>query len=313
MKDLREMLVVQPGGSLYGQWTSTGNPVVHVAISESGPQKDGIETFLFKNFRLCHIGEWRTARNDSRSRLELLSKYKGRGRERGGSLRFIVLEVAKEEIYPFLFVNQEHKGQGKMDPLEGENPFNRKDVFTQSIVGHNQNSYQPSAAAGSQSILGLRQQSYQPPAAAAYQGQRYQIQNRASQGQEARTSGDQWYAGEYGSAKLKYAFQKFQEIAGHGTEVEMKRDTETHNVSLLFCDNHFKKWEAKFPAQFPQEGAVLIDKSSQKTSHGSAAYETNYSSSYSPQNHRPGEKQMLPNHTVEDAVRKIVEFIKTGR
>lgn len=38
----------ETGGSLYGQWTSTGDPVVHVAISKSGKYVDGDETFFSK-------------------------------------------------------------------------------------------------------------------------------------------------------------------------------------------------------------------------------------------------------------------------
>ena len=113
------------GGSLYGQWTSTGDPVVHVAISKSGKYMDGVETFFFKNYRLCHIGEWRVANPDHRTREELLSKYKG---SRPAKI-FVILEVTAEATYPFLFVDGKSHGEGRVEALQGENLYNKLELL----------------------------------------------------------------------------------------------------------------------------------------------------------------------------------------
>ena len=94
----------QKGGSLFGQWTSTGNPVIHRAMSFSQSQsdRDAVAKSLHEAFRVCHIGEWRPVESHtydmeaSEARQRLIS---GRGEPPTG---FLVLDVSKTEIVPFL-------------------------------------------------------------------------------------------------------------------------------------------------------------------------------------------------------------------
>jgi len=53
----------EASGSLFGLWTSTGNPVVRVIMGKEETKTKGQR--LYEAYRLCNIGEWRTVdRND---------------------------------------------------------------------------------------------------------------------------------------------------------------------------------------------------------------------------------------------------------
>ena len=281
------------GGSLYGQWTSTGNPVVHVAISDSGPQREEMATLMCTSFMLCHIGEWRAA-GDSRSRQNLLSKYKGsrQGRWRPGApSRFLVLEVNRDGVTPFLFVDQVHQGQGKLEKLEGENPFNRRDVLTKLIGSHNQPTHQQSAAAYHQP-----EAAYHQPAAAGQANAR-SVHTR-SQSNEADTRSHQWYARDSGNEKVTYVFKELQKIARQ-QQVDMSRDTITHDMSMSFTDSrNFKKWVVKFPSDFPFEAASLLVESSSPV--------TGYTTSQRTISQPSSDK-------VEKALGHMIHYIKTYR
>lgn len=240
----REAVRGGSGGSLLGQWTSTGNPVVHVVTS--GPQHAGFAERLYDSFRLCHIGEWRpvthSAGNDARARKDLLSKYKKQGRPATPS-RFLVLDVYSAGIDPFLFIKQAtqmtREERGKLDILEGQNPFNLAPRNTQYTVINNPPSYHQSAATG--------------------QVRRSQLGPSRSQSQEAETQPTQWYASEDGNKELTFVYKEFQKIA-QSRGVEMSRDTHTHNMSMLFTDQYRgRKWEVKFPSNFPRSGAILAE------------------------------------------------------
>ena len=72
---------------------------------------------------------------------------------------------------------------------------------------------------------------------------------------------NQWYASDSGNRNLQFVFQEFQKVARSG-QVEMSRDTQSHDLSMSFtvaCSGN--KWEVKFPANFPHEGALLIETS----------------------------------------------------
>ena len=227
----------ETGGSLYGQWTSTGNPVVHVVMSKSGKYSDGDETFFSKNYRLCHIGEWRIANPDHRTREALLSKYKGSRPAK----RFVILEVTADAVYPFLFVDGKSQEQGRVEALQGENPFNKLELHgTPSL------NYSPGTS-GTQHRLSHFQQ--------------YPVRTRQPQVQDVYTSSSQWYANESGEEKLKQVFLKLKDMATR-EEVEMSRDTRTHDMSMSFIDMYrSRKWEVKFSAHFPRDGALVTNKS----------------------------------------------------
>lgn len=245
------------GGSLYGQWTSTGNPVIHVAVSKSGKYMDGVETFLFKNYRMCHIGEWRVANPDHRTREKLLSKYKGSGPAK----RFVIIEVTAEAAYPFLFVDGKSHGEGRVEALQGENPFNKVEMLGVPSMNYPQGNLREQhrfPAAGRE----MRRNPDHVPSSQlpVSHWQQYQVHARQPQVQEAKTSFSQWYAGELGQEKLKQVFEKMKEIAHRG-DVEMTRDTHTHDMAMSFTSEDYKKWEVKFRSNFPFGGASVTNKS----------------------------------------------------
>lgn len=248
------------GGSLYGQWTSTGNPVIHVAFSCSLPKQPGMTEYLSESYKLCHIGEWRPVRAGSGNvpRENLLSKHRGRGTPE----KFVVVDVTQDKIKPNLYEKryEQHalKGQGNLERLSGENPFNRV-LGNPQAARHDPPPYRQPAMAG--------------------QDQRNPGYAR-SQSQEVEIKGHQWYSSDRGNEKLQKVFLKFQDIAASGTKVDMARDTNTHDMSMVFTDKLNNKWEVKFPYNFPDGGATLINKSQSLPSHGGARRATSYQASY---------------------------------
>lgn len=223
----------QKGGSLFGQWTSTGNPVIHRALSYSQSQDecDAIARSLYEGFRVCHIGEWRPVEvhtyNDKQAKRSLRP-----AREE----RFLVLDVSRADIVPFL-LNRQTAQPGRLERLSGKNPFNKTESFDEPLARRDYD-YQVRHAGG------------QPNFASQA--------SRGTQFQEAVTTGVQWYSGEDGNKKLKRVFKDIEEIA-HGN-VNMSRDTVTENISLSFTDSlRRSKWEIKFPSTFPARGALLIE------------------------------------------------------
>ena len=246
------------GGSLYGQWTSTGNPVVHVAISKSGRYSEGVETFLFNNYRLCHIGEWAGSKPGPRNSEVLLSKYKGSRPAR----RFVILEVTAEAAFPFLFVNGKSDGQGRVEVLQGENPFNKPELLGTSSLSYSpgNSGTQHRLPATGREMRGnaVHVPSNQPPVS---HFQQYPVHTRQPQVQDVHTSSIQWYANESGEEKLKQVFLKMKDMAVRD-QVEMSRDTYTHDMSMSFIDKyHNRNWEVKFPTYFPRGGAFVTNKS----------------------------------------------------
>ena len=245
------------GGSLYGQWTSTGNPVVHVAMSKNGKYSDGVETFFFKNYRLCHIGEWCIANPDHRTREALLSKYKGSRPAK----RFVILEVTSDRAFPFLFVDGKSQGEGRVEALQGENPFNKAELLGVSSMNYPQGNLREQhrlPATGRETRRNPDHFSSSQLPVSHYQ--QYQVHTRQSRVQEAQTSSHQWYAGERGQEILRQVFEKMKEIA-HRDEVEMNRDTYTHDMAMSFTSEGYKKWEVKFHRNFPVDGASVTNKS----------------------------------------------------
>lgn len=238
----------ETGGSLYGQWTSTGNPVVHVAMSKSGRYSNGDETFFFKNYMLCHIGEWRIANPDHRTREALLSKYKGSRPAK----RFVILEVTADAAYPFLFVDGKSNEQGRVEVLQGENPFNKLELFSTPSLN-----YSPGTS-GTQHRLHATGRELRGNLVDVRSNQ---PRTRQPQVQDVYTSSSQWYAKESGEEKLKQVFLKLKDMATR-EEVEMSRDTRTHDMSMSFIDMYRnRKWEVKFSAHFPRDGALVTNKS----------------------------------------------------
>lgn len=247
------------GGSLYGQWTSTGNPVVHVAMSKSGKYSDGDETFFLRNYRLCHIGEWRIANSDHHTREALLSKYKEGSRP---AKRFVILEVTADAAFPFLFVDGKSHWQGRVEALQGENPFNKLELRDTPSLNYSPGTWgtQQRFPATGPEMRGnpVYVRSNQPPAS---HFQQYPVHTRQPQVQDVQTSSSQWYANKSGEGKLRQVFLKLKDMATR-EEVEMSRDTRTHDMSMSFIDMYRnRKWEVKFSAHFPRDGALVTNKS----------------------------------------------------
>ena len=287
------------GGSLYGQWTSTGNPVVHVAFSDSGPQRKGIETFLYDNYKLCHIGEWIEGKQSSWRRQDLVKKYKGQGLPS----RFVILEVdnMRREVTPFLLVERSPGVEGRVEELKGENPFNREDVLTNAIVGHKQRT----SAERDHATVGAVDVRAQPSSGEWQNWQRF----LAPRGQVAQTSEHQWYATQEGQDKLKFVLVSMREVAQYD-KVDMARDTETHHMSMSFTDKFLRKqWEVKFKASFPTGGVMVTNKSQSRTTQA-YQYQTSYSS-YG--NSAPQSCQIPGCGRVEDIVEDIKHYIRFGK
>ncbi len=232
---------LQKGGSLFGQWTSTGNPVVHFAMPYSASEFDRnkMGRDLYDAFKICYIGEWRPVRSDSR---EIISRREITKHE-DAPARFLVLNVSKAAIVPFLFDHHTPKRIENLERLPGENPFNKRDVFrpTQSTTNYN------------------NPQRYGQQSGAVVHRQAGPSQ--APQYQEAITTKPQWYASDKGSEKLQKVLDDFKKIARWG-HVEMSRDSRSQDISMSFTDiYHQREWEVKFPPSFPSvDGAVLIEK-----------------------------------------------------
>lgn len=230
----------QKGGSLFGQWTSTGNPVIHRAMSygHSQASRDAAAKELREGFQVCYIGEWRPVEAHNYTGMQA-REVRERLLGREAPARFLVLDVSRADIVPFL-LNRQTAQQGRLEKLPGKNPFNKREVLEDPIPrrDYDNPSRYPLAA-------GQPSSSYQVP--------------RASQFQEAITTVPQWYSGDEGNKKLQKVLEDLKEVAVGN--VDMSRDTRSQDISLSFVDkSSFRtKWEIRFPARFPAVGALLIE------------------------------------------------------
>jgi len=263
----------QRGGSLFGQWTSTGNPVIHRVMSfgHSQSSRDVTARELFDGFRVCYIGEWRPVQASSYS--DMQARERLRGRE--PLARFLVLDVSRTDIVPFLLNRQTaQQVRGTLEKLPGRNPFNKTESFQEPMPRrdyYDDPLRYPLAQEGQPNL------SHQVP--------------RASQFQEAITTVPQWYSGNEGSKTFQNVFQGIKEIAVMG-DVGITRDTKSQDISLSFVEKVYrKKWEIKFPANFPAAGAVLIE---------------------DPEAYKPKRQPQRGCDKVNQAVKNIISRIKTG-
>lgn len=239
-ENLRTVLSsLRTGASLFGQWTSTGNPVVHFVARNPTEETRGI--YLYENYRLCHIGEWRPTYVNSfedgpNARRSLLSKNRKQGRLADTPARFLVLDVNNREITPYL-LSKEREQRGNVEYLEGSNPFASQRQYPDYTMIRNQPSYQQYAASQIQPSRG----------------------HAPSQSQAAEVKSNQWYSTEEGKGILQMIHEEFQSIA-QSRQVQMTRNTETHDMSMFFTDYRRKQWEVRFPPDFPRQGATLIEK-----------------------------------------------------
>lgn len=267
----------QKGGSLFGQWTSTGNPVIHRAMStfsRSQGDRDAVAKSLYEGFRVCHIGEWRPVQAHTYD-MQAKGERERLIRGREPLTRFLVLDVSRTEIVPYLLNRQtaQHE-RGRLEKLPGENPFNKTETL-QASVARRDNYYDSSRYS---------------PVAQAGQPLSHQVP-RESRLQEATTTARQWYSGDEGSKKFQKVLQGIKEIAFRD-EVDITRDKISQDISLSLVDNVYrKKWEIKFPANFPAIGALLIK---------------------NPETYNEKERRSHSGYITEDeAVKNIVSYIKS--
>jgi len=269
------------GGSLFGLWKSNGNPVIYVAFSASLPWRAELVKSLADNYGLCHIGEWRSVITEEnyggecdcqrKARQTLLSKY---GEQQETPSRFLVLDVSKTGIIPFFFHKQNPQGKGTLEILSGENPFNHALKNPPLTENHDPPAYHQSAASG--------------------HVRRSQLETSRSHFQKAETQSFQWYTSEGGNKALQFVYKEFENTA-RSRQVEMTRDTQTHDVAMSFTDQyHGSKWEVKFPFNFPRCGAILAE-TSQPPMFGHAS---------------TAEYRQPDQENVQKAVERIIRFIK---
>ena len=230
-------------GILFGQWTSTGNPVVHVIKGRE--EAKTVESHLYQSYRLCKIGEFHAAAGNVREGRDRIPQVYS-SQSGGAAQRFLFLDVGISTITPFLFTKQNTRGQvGKIEPLTGENPFNRRPVnrVENTPTSTNQPGYQPSAA---------------------HQQWQRSSEHASTQSQEVDVEAKQWYSDR---SMLKFVLDKLKSLA-EGGNVDISRDTQTHDLSVVFVDQHYgRSWVVEFPAKFPKDGATLTYTVSRST-HG---------------------------------------------
>ena len=235
-------------GSLFGQWTSTGNPVVHAIMRKEEARNEG--PLLYEAYRLCNIGEWRIVdRNDRDGRYGIAhTVFCERQSRRTAIGKILIIDVDNVTgITPYLYTpgftqppiqRYDLKEQvGVVETLGGENPFNRArrglmNPSQFSPVVNAPPTYQEHAFVPSQDA-----RRYAP----------------SSQSQQVAISSHQWYANE---GDLQYVISELKGIAVG--ELDISRDTVTHDLTVQFTDNRYgRSWTAKFPYSFPKQGATV--------------------------------------------------------
>lgn len=252
-------------GSLFGQWTSTGNPVVHVIMRKEEAETEGQR--LYEAYRLCNIGEWRTGEEHDRNGRHRIAQAIYEKQSRRNALgRFLILDVSnvsgiKPYLYTPVFIQaptqrwQLKDEVGVVERLDGENPFSRRSHRNQPQF----------------STMGYPPPAYQQHAVAMWSQEPGRYASSAHS-QEIEIKCHQWYSNEKeGNANLQVVIKELTQIAV-GDKLDISRDTTTHNLTVMFTDNRYRRsWTLKFPSRFPQEGASVSYKtwSSSGTEHSS--------------------------------------------
>jgi len=285
-----EALLANPrrggSGSLFGQWTSTGNPVVHKIMRKEEARNEG--RLLYEAYRLCNIGEWRIVdRNDRDGRKRIAYTVCSEKQSRRAAIgKILIIDVDNVTgITPYLYTPaftqppiqryDLNEQIGSVEILGGENPFNRArrglmNPSQFSPVVNAPPTYQQHAFVPSQDA-----RRYEP----------------SSQRQQVAISSHQWYANE---RDLQHVIKELKSVAEG--ELDISRDTGTHDLTVKFTDNRYgRSWTVKFPSRFPTEGATVSYK-----------IQSSYGSEY--QSHRDSKQPNFPD--VQKAMGRIVRQIK---
>ena len=224
------------GGSLFGLWTSTGNPVIHVALSNNRGNEQTARIQLEERYKMNYLGKWQTVATilDHDHFVRIANDMALRERK-----RFLALAVGKAtrtDLTPYLF-EQGQVQVGSIQVLEGPNPF-MDDPDTRRILS---GSYQPTPNTRSH-----RNDAYEAT---------HHLPSRTAV-REAHTVKHQWYSGESGEKTLRYVFEEFKKIAD-GDEVQMNRDKITQDFLMSFAYQG-RQWQIEFSTDFPVGGAKLM-------------------------------------------------------
>ena len=236
-------------GSLFGQWTSTGNPVVHVIMGKEEARAEGPR--LYEAYRLCNIGEWRTAeRNDIDGRYRIAQSVYREKVSKQAAPRILILDIGYETgVTPYLYTpfishtltqhGELREQHGVMELLNGENPFRRvyRSSSQISSMGYSSLAYPPNAVVS---------RSQDP--------ERY----ASAQTHEVDIKPHQWYSNEKdGNDNLQFVMKELKSIAA-GEKLDISRDTINHDLTVTFTDRRYRRSLAvKFPSRFPEDGATV--------------------------------------------------------
>ena len=238
----------EASGLLFGQWTSTGNPVVHVVMGKEEGRSKGHS--LYEAYRLCNIGEWRTVdRNDRDGRQRIAETvYHEKQSRRTAPGKTLIIDIDYVTgITPYLYTTgftqsptprcELREQVGKVELLGGENPF------TMVVRGHRN---------PSQISTMVSPPAYQTYAVVprSHDAGRYAP---SSQTQEVRIFSHQWYSNE---KDLQVVVKELKRIADG--ELDISRDTINHDLTVMFTDDLYGRlWTVKFPPGFPMDGAKV--------------------------------------------------------
>ncbi|XP_015751496.1 PREDICTED: uncharacterized protein LOC107331431 isoform X2 [Acropora digitifera] len=278
-------------GSLFGLWTSTGNPVVRVIMGKEEAKTEGQR--LYEAYRLCNIGEWRIVdRNDRDGRYRIAhTVFSERQSRRTAIGKILIIDVDNlTGINPYLYTpvlsqppiqRYDLKVQfGIVELLDGENPFSRA---RRGLMNPSQ--FSPMVHAPP---------AYQQPAVVSWSqdARRYAPSTRT---QEIDIASHQWYSNEKeGNANMQFVIKELKQIA-EGYKLDISRDITTHDLTVMFTDNRYRRsWTVKFPSRFPEDGATI-------------SYKTWSSSGNEYQN--LGEPKEPSCRDVREAMRRIVRHI----
>ena len=270
--DANTLLTAKSGasGSLFGLWTSTGNPVVRVIMGKEEAKTEGQR--LYEAYSLCNIGEWRTVdRNDRDGRSRIAQSVhceKQCGQATAGKI--LILDInyltgITPYLYTLVFIQTPTQRcelwdqVGVVELLDSENPFNRgrrghRNPSQFSTMVDPPPAYQPFTVVPRSQDPGR----YAP--------------SSETQKAQVDTKSHQWYSNEKeGNANLQFVIKELKRIAEG--ELDISRDTITHDLTVMFTDNYYRRsWKVKFPSRFPIDGAIFSYKirSSSGTEHSSS-------------------------------------------
>lgn len=252
---------------LFGQWTSSFNPVVHGVLAPSWGNLNfesqttyiaAAKAKLQNNYQLYHIGE--VAVQVPRKDLYQIQGQHG-GRNTPGYL-VVSQNTRTSQLEALLYESSSSRspslgnygGNCRIEELRGKNPFSQVSVKDSTAAVTDRGTRPDHYGNGSTHDRPGRTD-YRPPPP-TYEAPTTTTGHVARMGRVFETGGrdaetryDQWYAISPGQERLKNMYEGVQDIASDGN-VEMKRDNMTHDMTFIFKSRGIE-WEIAFPKDFP--------------------------------------------------------------